>query len=259
MQEGLFSDYFSCPIIYVEGRCFPVEQHYLPDINKLVAAGQREVATERGKPDRFDIKMGKGKDGDSSKKNDTGKGLLGQIAASEINAVRPPRFDAETVAETVIRIIQTYSKRDRTSFISPIPSHTDPVSISGDAILVFLSGIQQIEKVNRALRQRHMTSLKAQVHILHGSLPPERQRRVFKKSKPGEWKIVLSTNIAETSVTVEDITHVVDCGMVKVTLLRFLKEIVLWISLIYVCLKIVITYLSFQQLTSEYNFYLNSP
>ena len=52
--------------------------------------------------------------------------------------------------------------------------------------------------------------------MLHGSLQPEVQRRIFKKTKPGEWKIVLATNIAETSVTVEDVTHVVDCGMVKV-------------------------------------------
>lgn len=143
--------------------------------------------------------------------------MLGQIAATAIDAVRPPRFDAEMVAETVIRIIQTYSKRDRiASFLNnDVTSTENSVSTTGDAILVFLSGIQAIDKVNRALRQRNMVALNAQVHMLHGSLPPERQRRVFKKTKPGEWKIVLSTNIAETSVTVEDVTHVVDCGMVK--------------------------------------------
>jgi HrpA-like RNA helicase len=120
------------------------------------------------------------------------------------------------VAETVIRIIQTYSKRDRnSSFRVNDTASESSVSTTGDAILVFLSGIQSIDKVNRALRQRNMVALNAQVHMLHGSLPPERQRRVFKKTKPGEWKIVLSTNIAETSVTVEDVTHVVDCGMVK--------------------------------------------
>lgn len=154
--------------------------------------------------------------GGRGKKNDDKKGLLGQIAATEIDAIRPPRFDAEMVAETVIRIIQTYSKRDRvSSFRVDDAVSGSSISATGDAILVFLSGIQSIDKVNRALRQRNMVALNAQVHMLHGSLPPERQRRVFKKTKPGEWKIVLSTNIAETSVTVEDVTHVVDCGMVK--------------------------------------------
>ena len=49
MQEELFSNYFLCPIIYVEGRCFTVDQHYLKDIHKLVAIQQKEVAYERGK------------------------------------------------------------------------------------------------------------------------------------------------------------------------------------------------------------------
>ena len=198
MQEGLFSDYFSCPIIYVKGRCFNVEQHYIKDIHKLVAIQQKEAAVERGK--------------ESSWKG--GKGMKLSLPNELMNYEKPPRFDAEIVAETIIRIIQTYSKRDRTSsFQTNVLSN--PLE-TGDAILVFLSGIQQITKVNRALRQRNMDSLFAQVHMLHGSLQPEAQRRVFKKTKPGEWKIILCTNIAETSVTVEDVTHVVDCGMVKV-------------------------------------------
>ena len=88
----------------------------------------------------------------------------------------------------------------------------------GEGILVFLSGIQAIEKVNRILRQRvNATSFRDKVfiYILHGSLPPEQQRRVFKKTKNGEWKIVLATNIAETSITVDDITHVIDSGYMK--------------------------------------------
>ena len=207
MQEGLFSEYFKCPIIYVKGRCFNVEQHYMKDINKLVAIQQRAVALERGK--------------ESSENRDKERAGVRKSSAMKLslpnelaNYERPPRFDAEIVAETIIRIIQTYSKRDRTSSFQAI-TPPNPLE-TGDAILVFLSGIQQITKVSRALRQRNMTSLSAQVHMLHGSLQPEVQRRIFKKTKPGEWKIVLSTNIAETSVTVEDVTHVIDCGMVKV-------------------------------------------
>jgi HrpA-like RNA helicase len=43
--------------------------------------------------------------------------------------------------------------------------------------------------------------------------------RVFEPTPRGHRKIVLSTNIAEASVTIEGITYVVDCGFVKV---RFL-------------------------------------
>ena len=215
MQESMFADYFKCPIIYVQGRTFAVEQHYLPDIQKLVAIGQREIAVERGKM----VRDG----GTSMRKGRTSKEQIS--SASDVDApVRPPRFDAEIVAETVIRIIQTYGKRDRfasarsSSNLIPASDGDDGGTATGeggDAILVFLSGIQSIDKVNRALRQRNLVSMNAFVYILHGSLPPEQQRRVFKKSAPGSWKIVLSTNIAETSVTLDDVTHVVDCGLVK--------------------------------------------
>ena len=210
MQESMFADYFKCPIIYVQGRTFAVEQHYLPDIQKLVSIGQRETAVERGKMVR---------DGGTFMRK--GKTTKEQSStASDLDPpVRPPRFDAEIVAETVIRIIQTYGKRDRfvsaNSSLEPISDGGTTTAEGGDAILVFLSGIQSIDKVNRALRQRNLVSLNAFVYTLHGSLPPEQQRRVFKKSAPGSWKIVLSTNIAETSVTLDDVTHVVDCGLVK--------------------------------------------
>ena len=204
MQEKLFSDYFSCPIIYVEGRCFNVQQHYIAEINKMVAVQQKEVALERGKD-----APGRG-GGEGQVK---GRGV-GQQLIPDDKCVAPS-FDAERVAEVVIRIIQQYSKRDR---IQNFQSETEspPTSQTGDAILVFLSGIAEISKVNKMLRQRNLSTLNAEVHQLHSSLPNEVQKRVFRKTKPGEWKIVLSTNIAETSVTVEDVTHVVDCGMVKV-------------------------------------------
>jgi HrpA-like RNA helicase len=54
-----------------------------------------------------------------------------------------------------------------------------------------------------------------EILTLHSSLQSHVQKRVFRPTKPGQWKIVLSTNIAETSVTVDDVTHVVDTGYHK--------------------------------------------
>ncbi|KAI9216745.1 P-loop containing nucleoside triphosphate hydrolase protein [Blastocladiella britannica] len=52
---------------------------------------------------------------------------------------------------------------------------------------------------------------------LHSSLSPANQAKVFKRAPRGQRKIVLSTNIAETGVTIDDIVFVVDSGKAKVT------------------------------------------
>lgn len=50
---------------------------------------------------------------------------------------------------------------------------------------------------------------------LHSSLTNEEQALVFKRAPNGKRKIVLSTNIAETSVTIDDCVYVIDCGQMK--------------------------------------------
>lgn len=50
---------------------------------------------------------------------------------------------------------------------------------------------------------------------VHSSLSVADQQAVFQRSQVGQRKIVLTTNIAETSVTIDDIVHVVDTGTHK--------------------------------------------
>jgi ATP-dependent RNA helicase DHX57 len=220
MQEGCFGAYFNSPVVYVQGRTHPVTDHFQSEIHDFLAKAQKSSSKSGGAGAA--MSMGK-------KALVNGGGKARAIASTSVGptslALRQPKFDPDMVAELVVRIIQTYSSRRRVESISAATAvavaggseagPSSPGTGTGDAILVFLSGIQAIEKVNRILRQRGLASMNAQVHILHGSLSPEMQRRVFRRTKPGEWKVVLSTNIAETSVTVEDVTHVVDCGLVK--------------------------------------------
>jgi RNA helicase HrpA len=84
---------------------------------------------------------------------------------------------------------------------------------SGD-ILVFLPGEKIIKD---AMMRLYGSSFKNKIHIvpLYGRLPKEEQEKVFDNAPFGKKKVVLSTNIAETSVTINGITTVIDSGLAK--------------------------------------------
>jgi ATP-dependent helicase HrpB len=79
-------------------------------------------------------------------------------------------------------------------------------------ILVFLPGLAEIHRVRRAIEARGVCG--AAVMALYGDMPLERQQEVLRPLS--RRKIVLATNVAETSVTIEGVTAVVDSGLAKV-------------------------------------------
>lgn len=84
---------------------------------------------------------------------------------------------------------------------------------SGD-ILVFLPGEKIIKDCVMRLTYSHLHS---KIHLvpLYGRLPKEEQEKVFDNAPFGKKKVVISTNIAETSVTINGITTVIDTGLAK--------------------------------------------
>lgn len=84
------------------------------------------------------------------------------------------------------------------------------------SILVFLSGAAEIDNCIATIKSSAKGS---QFHALplHASLTPAEQRRVFDRAPPGKRKIVVCTNVAETSITISDAVAVIDSGRVKVT------------------------------------------
>ena len=87
---------------------------------------------------------------------------------------------------------------------------TDPRD-DGD-FLVSLTGVPEIHHTSQRLESNHRVAC-ALVLPLHGSLPAEDQDRVFRPSD--RRKIILSTNIAETSLTIDGVTTVIDCGLAR--------------------------------------------
>jgi ATP-dependent helicase HrpB len=75
-------------------------------------------------------------------------------------------------------------------------------------ILVFLPGMAEIQRVAGLLE-----GIEHEIHLLHGSLPAEQQDAALAPSR--RRKVVLSTDIAETSLTVEGVTVVIDSGLAR--------------------------------------------
>jgi len=73
-------------------------------------------------------------------------------------------------------------------------------------LLIFAPGVAEIDKICRELK-----GLRIPILPLHGSLPASQQRLVF---RPGR-KIVVATNVAETSITIPEVGHVIDTGRVR--------------------------------------------
>ncbi|KAL4749258.1 hypothetical protein BDW72DRAFT_136086 [Aspergillus terricola var. indicus] len=95
--------------------------------------------------------------------------------------------------------------------------------IPGD-ILVFLTGQETVEALENLVNE-YATGMdpslpKIQVLPLFAALPQAAQQRVFAPAPPRTRKIILATNIAETSVTVSGVRYVVDCGKAKIKQFR---------------------------------------
>ena len=76
-------------------------------------------------------------------------------------------------------------------------------------ILVFLPGEGEIRACEKLLKHSHKN---ISIHPLYGQLPPNKQYAAIMPHREGKRKIILATSIAETSLTIEGVKVVVDCG-----------------------------------------------
>lgn len=130
---------------------------------------------------------------------------------SEIPALDPAKPEISRAAYILaVRLIQEFDKLD---------AKKQGIGLKGFApyrgtVLVFLPGYGEIESLQKLLKEiegQHNLV----IYPLHSTITLEEQARVFTMPGEGERKIILSTNIAESSITVPDIKYVIDFCLTK--------------------------------------------
>ncbi|KAF6776493.1 hypothetical protein AHF37_04004 [Paragonimus kellicotti] len=150
----------------------------------------------------------------------------GYVNTGRIGCTQPRRVAAMSVAKRVseefgCRLGQevgyTIRFEDCTAPETKIKYMTDGMLLRD--ILVFLTGQEEIDSGCELLYER-MKALGSDVPELiilpvYAALPSEMQSRIFDPAPPGSRKVVIATNIAETSLTIDGIYYVIDPGFVK--------------------------------------------
>lgn len=115
-----------------------------------------------------------------------------------------------------------YTKQPEANYIQAAVTTIFQIHIKQECpgdILVFLTGQEEIETMNEILKDAcdKLGDLikKLIVAPIYANLPPNMQARIFEPTPPGARKVVLATNIAETSITIDSIKYVIDSGYVK--------------------------------------------
>lgn len=123
-------------------------------------------------------------------------------------------YGEEAIQESLARTIQGIGIKINYELIAQMVRSIDAgLGLEEGGILIFLPGTAEIDKLLQVLRS--IPGIYALA--LHASLLPSEQRRVFPPAPNGLRKVIASTNVAETSITIEDIVAVIDSGRVKET------------------------------------------
>ncbi|KAM3965865.1 ATP-dependent RNA helicase Rhau [Aphomia sociella] len=204
--DKLSTYYDNCPMLHIEGLAYPVKDVYLEEILQFTKykLPEERKRNNNSKPWHRHRKANKG---------------FETFEEKEIKY----RAEVGPWLESVKRNI------DRDVYKTLLDSRIEELNIDlifelisyickGEpgALLVFLPGIGDITKLLKQMSESQaFPNSRYDIYPLHSKLSTIEQRKIFERPPEHIRKIIVATNIAETSITIDDIVYVIDCGKIK--------------------------------------------
>ncbi|EHY57438.1 hypothetical protein HRR90_001375 [Exophiala dermatitidis] len=193
-----FSDYFGgAPVLDLPGRTFPVEVGFLEDAVEATndVKGDKALATIQDDDNQDEFFSG----------NEKG---------------RPVVTNPEAYSSRTLQILSNMDEyRIDYNLIVKLAAAiaTKPkLAKYSSAILIFMPGIGEMRRLHNLLVSVDTFARDWVVYLLHSTFSTEDLEKAFERPPPGCRKIVIATNIAETGITIPDVTAVIDTCKEKV-------------------------------------------
>uniref|UniRef100_A0A7N0V4Q0 RNA helicase n=3 Tax=Kalanchoe fedtschenkoi TaxID=63787 RepID=A0A7N0V4Q0_KALFE len=203
INADLFSKYFcNAPTIHIPGFTFPVAELFLEDVLEKT---QYKIKSEFDNYQRNSRRRGKLEDSKKDPITALFEDIDVDVCYRKYSSATRQSLEAWSGSLLDFSLVE--------ATIEYICRH------EGDgAILVFLTGWDDISKLHDRVKENYfLRDPKFLVLPVHGSMPTINQREIFERPPPNVRKIVLATNIAESSITIDDVVYVIDCGKAKET------------------------------------------
>lgn len=198
VDAGRFSSYLGgAPVMNVPGRTFPVDTKYLEDVIEITDFTQDEEPTRSYQDVDYSDDDDKTENSINTNVSDN---LRGYSAKTRKTLAKLDEYRIQY--GLIIKLLEVVAFDKKYSTFSP-------------AILIFLPGIAEIRRLSDSIQSHPLFAQGWSICALHSTIATDEQERAFLVPPPGIRKIVLATNIAETGITIPDVTCVIDAGKHK--------------------------------------------
>lgn len=192
-----YSEYFdNAPILNIPGRTFPVEVKYLEDVVELTQNRSNNTSVSH-LADTYDEDA---------------------IDRNESERIRSLTVGLEGYSTKTRKALAAYDEYriDYTLIANLAATISDGEKFSKNSILIFMPGIAEIRRLHQTIMSFPAFASGWIIHLLHSSFSTDDLEKAFERPPTRYKKLVIATNIAETGITIPDVTAVIDSCREKV-------------------------------------------